>query len=163
LRLLEVEEAWLADRGGTEVRRLVGPLSARRESIQLRMEGLSNDLGVEERRRARQRYFEELALLESQVTGLQGEARGLQANLDINPEAPESARTEIDLRRVERDLDDVLVTLDELRSVGPRSDWEDLRASAEQQFSDDVAGQRRDYRDLRRSVSGGPYSRSFRT
>lgn len=155
LRLLEVEEAWLADRGGSEVRRLVGPLSARRDAIEMRMEGLSNDLGVEERRRARQRYFEELALLESQVTDLQGEARELQSNLDANPEAPESARTEIDLRRVEQDLDDVLVTLDELRSVGPRSDWEDLRATAEQQFSDDVAALRRDYRDLRRSVTGG--------
>ena len=155
LSLLKVEQEWLADRGGSDVRRQTDALAIRREAMQVQMDALSNDLGVEERRRARQRYFEELALLESQVTDLQDEARTLQTRLDANPDAPEAARTQVDLRRVEQDLDDVLVALDGLRSDGPRSDWEERRMEAEQTFQDDVATLRREYRDLRRSVSGG--------
>lgn len=155
LDLLRVEEEWVADRASGVDRSAIADLTRRREALKSRMETLATDLGVEERRRARQQYFEELSALEAQVASLQEEARELQAAIDADPSGPQSARYGIDLRQVESDLDDVLVATEELRSVGPRSEWEEQRFGSEQAMADDVAALRRELRDMRRSVAGG--------
>jgi TolA-binding protein len=152
LDLMAAEEAWLLD-ASPDARRLVPPITARREALAARMAGISDDLGVEERARARERYFEELSLIESQVTELRGQSADLEAALSANPNGPEATRVRVDLDRVGRDLEDVLRSLEELRAAGPRSDWETRRSDAEGSFAADVAALRRDLRDVRRSVT----------
>jgi TolA-binding protein len=116
LQLLEAEEQWLGDKGGSEVRRALEPFDAQRRELAERAKGVSFDVGAEEAFRARELYLANLAELEQLVGTLRAESETLREALTRETEPVDDSEPRLSPAEVEQARAD----LDAVETEGPR-------------------------------------------